>query len=135
MADVSDYYRIISVEDNVIHAELMGFWSDEVIEQFGSEIQTMFREAVVSLGGKRFILLADWSGSPVFGPRAEEHLAESMRIFKQHNGYRVIEVVPRALVRIGLRKAADQTGEDDFRIEVKTLAEAHEVIRELKQEL
>jgi hypothetical protein len=135
MADVSDYYRIVSVEDNAIYAELKGFWSDEVIAQFGPEIQTMFREAVMSLEGKRFILVADWSGSPVFGPRAEEHLAESMRIFKQHNGYRVIEVVPKALVRIGLRKAADQVGEDDFRIEVKTLAEAREVIEELKQDL
>ena len=135
MADVSNYFRVASIEGNVITVELMGFWSDQVIEEFGPEIQRGFKEAIKSFGGKRFILVADWSGSPVFGTKAQGHLAQSMMLFKEHNGYKVIEIVPKALVRIGLRKAADQTGEDDFRIEVKTLAEAREVIRELKQEL
>ena len=135
MADVSDYFRVVSVKDNVIHIELKGFWSDEVIEQFGPTIQAGFRKAVLSLKGKKFILVADWSGSPIFGPRAEEHLAESMTIFKQHNGYKVVEVVPKALVRIGLQKAAAQTGEDDFRMVVKNFTEARKVIEELKQEL
>jgi len=135
MADVSDYFEVVSIEENVLHIELKGFWSDEVIEQFGPTIQAGFRKAVVSLKGKRFILLADWSGSPIFGPRAEEHLAESMMIFKQHNGYKVVEIVPKALVRIGLQKAAAQTGEDDFRIVVKNFTEAREVVEELKQDI
>jgi hypothetical protein len=135
MAEVSDYFRVVSIEGNILHIELKGFWSDEVIEQFGPAIQKGFRKAVLSLKGKRFILVADWSGSPVFGSRAEEHLAESMTIFKQHNGYKVVEIVPKALVRIGLKKAAAQTGEDDFRIVVKNLAKARKVVEELKQDL
>ena len=66
MADVSNYFRVASIEGNVITIELMGFWSDQVIEEFGPEIQRGFKEAIKSVGGKRFILVADWSGSPVF---------------------------------------------------------------------
>jgi hypothetical protein len=135
MADVSDYFRVASIEDNVIRIELKGFWSDQVIERFGAGIQSAFKEAVVSLGGKRFILVADWSESPVFGTKAQGHLAQSMTIFKEHNGYKTIEIVPKALVRMGLKEAAAQTGEDDFRIVVGTEAEARELLEKLKSEL
>lgn len=133
--DISSYFEIVSIEDRLLHVELKGFWSDQVMERLSPEIQAAFEKAVIGFGGKRFILLADWSGCPVFGPKAEKHLTESMNIFKRHNGYKVVEVVPKTLVRIGLRKAAIQTGEDDFRIVVSTLAEAREVIERLDQDL
>jgi hypothetical protein len=135
MATVSDYYRIVSVKGRVLHAELKRSWSDKVMDQFSAEIQAMFTKAVKSFGGKRFILLADWSDSPIFGPKAEIHLAESMRIFKENNGYKVVEVVPATLVKIGLKNAAARTGEDDFRIVVTSLAKAWEVIKRLEQDL
>jgi hypothetical protein len=135
MADVSNYIRVASIKDNVVNIELKGFWSDQVIEEYGPEIQRVFKEAVTSLRGKRFILVADWSESPVFGIKAQGHLAQSMTIFKEHNGYKVIEIVPKALVRMGLKEAAAQTGEDDFRIVVGTHAEAREVLERLKSEL
>lgn len=135
MADLSDYFRIVSAEDHVVHIELKAFWSDEVIDQFGAEIQASVTRAIESLGGKRAILLADWSESPVFGRKAEEHLAQALTIFKQHNGYKVVEVVPKTLVKMGLTRVAAQTKEDDFRITVSTLAEAQEVIERLKKDL
>ena len=135
MVDISDYFELVSIEDNVINIELKGFWSDRVIEEYGSEIQEAFKEAITSLGGKRFILVADWSGSPVFGAKAQGHLAQSMTLFKEHNGYKTIEIVPKALVRIGLKEAAAQTGEDDFRIVVGTHAEAQEALERLRAEL
>jgi hypothetical protein len=135
MTDISDYFRLVSVEDNVIHIELKNFWSDQVMDQFGAEIQARVTRAMASLRGKRPILLADWSGSPVFGSKAEEHLAQSLKVFKQYNGYKVIEVVPRTLVRMGLKKVAAQMGEEDLRITVSTLAEAQEVIEKLKRDL
>jgi hypothetical protein len=58
-----------------------------------------------------------------------------MTIFKEHNGYKTIEIVPKALVRMGLKEAAAQTGEDDFRIVVGTEAEARELLEKLKSEL
>jgi hypothetical protein len=133
--DVSNYFRVTSVEDNVVNIELKGFWSNQVIEEFGPEIQRRFREAITSLGGKRFVLVADWVESPVFGAKAQEHLAQSMTLFKEHNGYKAIEIVPKALVRMGLKEAAAQAGEDDFRIVVETHAEAQEVLEKLKSEL
>ena len=135
MTDISEYFRLVSVEDNVIHIELKNFWSDQVMDQFGTEIQETVTRAMKSLKSKRPILLADWSGSPVFGSKAEEHLAQSVKVFKQYNGYKIIEVVPKAVVELKLKKVATQTGEEDFRITVSTLTEAQEVIEKLKSEL
>ena len=135
MANLSDYFEIVSVRGNVLTIKLKGFWSDDVIEEYGPAIQVAYTEAVVSLGDKRFILVADWSESPVFGDKAKEHLAESMRIFKEHNGYKVIEIVPRALVRIGLKQAAEQSGEDNFRVVVANDAEACEALEQLLPDL
>ena len=131
----SDYIRLVSIKDNVIHIELDGFWSDQVIDQFGPEMQAVFENAVLSLRGKRYILLADWSGSPIFGRKAEAHVTQSMVIFKKYHGYKVVEVAPKTLLKMGLKKAAAQTEKDDFRIVVSTLAEAHEVIERLKREM
>jgi hypothetical protein len=47
----------------------------------------------------------------------------------------VVEIVPRSLVKMGLRKVAAQTGKDNIRITVSTLAEAQGVIEGLKKEL
>ena len=135
MTDISDYFNLVSIEGNVIHIELKNFWSDQVMDQFGAEIQATVTRALASLRGKRPILLADWSGSPIIGSKAEEHLAESVKIFKQYNGYKVIEVVPKTLVKMGLKKVAAQLGEKDFRVTVSTLAEAREVIERLKRDL
>jgi hypothetical protein len=135
VSDVSKYFKVVSIEDNVVNIELKGFWSDQVVEEFGPEIQRMFEEAVTSFGGKRFIIVADWAESPVFGAKAQEHLAESMKLFKEQNGYKAIEIVPKALVRMGLKEAAAQAGEDDFRIVVGTRAEAQKVLERLKSEL
>ena len=135
MTGISEYFRLVSVNDNVIHIELKGFWSDDVMDQFSEEILGTVTRAYESLRGKRPILLADWTESPIFGSKAEEHLAESVKVFKQYNGYKVIEVVPKTLVKMGLRKVAAQTGEEDFRIAVNTLAEAWDVIEELQKDL
>ena len=135
MTDISDYFRLVSIEDNVIHIELENYWSDQVMDQFGAEIQARITRAMASLRGKRPILLADWSESLIFGSKAEEHLAQAVKVFKQYNGYKVIEIVPQTLVRIRLKKVAAQMEEEDFRITVKTLAEAQEVIEKLKRDL
>ncbi len=135
VTDVTNYFEIISIKDNLIHAKLKGAWSDRVMNQFSEEIQTRFEQAVLSLKGRRFILLADWSDGLILGPKAETHLARSMVIFKQNNGHKVVEVVPKALVRIELRQAAKLTREDNFRIVVSTMAEAWEVIEKLQKEI
>lgn len=137
MADVSDYYKIISIEGNVLHTSLEKFWSDQVIEQFGAEIQEIFTKAVKSFSGKPFIQLANWSESPVLGPKAIVHMTESMKIFKENNGYKVVEVVPAGMVKVGLSNAASQSGGggDDFRIVVNDLDTAWKEVKRLQQEL
>lgn len=135
MADVSDFYKIVSTEGNVLHASLGGFWSDEVLDQYGAEIQAIFTKAVKSFGGKPFILLANWSESPVLGSKAVAHLSESMKIFRENNGYKIVEVVPASMVKIGLRNAATKAGGDDNRVVVSTLDQAWEEVKKMQKEL
>ncbi len=132
---ISDYYNIVSIEDRVIHDEMKGFWSDQVIDQIGPEFLKLWEDAVTSLGGKPFITLTDWSACPVMTDKAKEYLAKAMTILKQHNGLKVVEVVPKQTTRFSIQAAARQAGEDDFRIVVATLSEALDLVKELEKDL
>jgi hypothetical protein len=134
MADISEYYKVISIEGNLFHVELAGFWSDEVMDKISPDMQRIFKESVLSFGGKPIIHLAHWTTTPVFGQKATNHLTESMKFFKEHNGYKTIEIVPTSMVKVGLRNAAAAAG-DDFRIQAKDITEAREIIKRLQQEL
>lgn len=133
--NIDDYHRIVSIQDNVIHVEIKGFWDDHVIDQIGTEFIARYENAIKQLHGKRFITLADWSTCPVLGKRMIEYLGKAMLLVKRYNGYKVVEVIPKALAQMGIKTAAEQTGKDDFRIVVSSLAEAQKVIAQLKQEL
>jgi hypothetical protein len=134
MEDISTYYKVISLEGNVFHAELGGFWSDETMDKYSVEIQKIFKESILSFGGKPIIHLAQWTTTPVFGRKATIHLTESMKFLKEHNVYKAVEVVPSSMVKVGLRNAAAAAG-DDFRIPAKDLTEAWEIIKGLQQEI
>jgi hypothetical protein len=134
MADISNYYKVISLEGNLFHVELDGFWSDEVMDRISTDMQKIFKDSVLSFGGKPIIHIAHWKTTPVFGRKATTHLTESMKFFKEHNGYKTIEIVPTTMVKVGLRNAAAEAG-DDFRIQAKDIVEAMEIYKKLQQEL
>lgn len=133
--NIDDYYRVISVQDNVVHVEIKGFGDDRIIDQIGPQFLALYENAVKQCRGKRFITLADWSTCPVLGKKMIEYFSKAMLILKRYNGYKVVEVIPKALAQIGVKTAAEQTGKDDFRIVVSSLAEAQKVIEQLKREL
>lgn len=133
--NIDDYYRIVSIQDNVIHVEIRGFWEDRIIDQIGPEFIALYENAVKQFQGKRYITLADWSTCPVLGKKMIEYFSKAMLVVKRNNGYKVVEIIPKALAQLGVKAAAEQTGKDDFRIVVSSLAEAQKVIAQLKQEL
>ena len=133
--DVSKYFRIVSAENNVVHVEHRGSWSDEVIEQMGDEFFRLWKEAVDSMEGERFIVLADVAGFQAVGPKLQEYLTRAMSYAKAHNLYKAVEVISRAQAQIGVKDAAMETGKDDFRTVVTSLAQAQKVIEKLKEEL
>ncbi|GAK55130.1 hypothetical protein U27_01961 [Candidatus Vecturithrix granuli] len=133
--NIDNYYRVVSIQGNVIHVEIKGFWDDRIIDQIGPEFLRLYENAIKQLHGKRFITLADWSTCPVLGKKMIDYFSKAMLLVKRYNGHKVVEVIPKALAQIGVKAAAEQTGKDDFRIVVTSLAEAQKAIEQLKQEL
>lgn len=133
--DISKYFRIVSAENSVVHVEHRGSWSDKVIEQMGDEFFRLWKDAVDSIGGERFIVLADLTDFRALGPKLQEYLTRAMSYAKTHNLYKAVEVVSQAQAQIGIKDAALATGKDDFRIVVTSLAQAQKVIEKLKDEL
>ena len=137
MADVSDYYKVITCEDNLFHVELGGFWSDEVMDKYNDAIQKIFRDSVLSFNGAPIIHFAHWTTTPALGPKAIAHVTESQQFFKAHNGYKVVELIPSSMVKVGLRNAANKSGAegDELRFVAKDLDDAWVIINKLKEEL
>jgi hypothetical protein len=81
--NIADYYQVVSIQENVIHVEIKGFWSDNIIDEIGPEFVKIYENAVKSLGGKRFITLADWSTCPVLGKKAIHYLTQAMMVLFQ----------------------------------------------------
>jgi len=133
--DISDYYRIVEVQDRYVHDEVTGFWSDKVVERVGPEFLRIWKRAAESFGGREYITLTDWSACPVLTERAKEFLVKAMDILKATNGQKVVEVVPKRTTRLSLRSAALQSGEDDFRIIVESLSEGKKIVEELVSNL
>ena len=69
--DATKYFRIISVTKGVMHFEMMGFWSDEVVDQIGGAFLSRLKEAIAeaSSAGK-FIVLADFTDLNVLSQKA-----------------------------------------------------------------
>ena len=57
--DISDYLEVLSTEDRILHFKVKGFWTDEVVAQLGTQTLALLKEAVDSMGGKRFLALSD----------------------------------------------------------------------------
>ncbi|MCP4896878.1 MAG: hypothetical protein GY906_07870 [bacterium] len=133
--DISDYYNIVSIDDHVIHDELKGFWSDQIIDEIGPEFLKLWEDAVKSFNGRPFITLTDWSDCSVMTDKAKEYLAKAMTIFKQHNGRNVVEVVPKTTTRLSIEAAARNAGAPTFRTVVTSLSEALDLVKKLKDEL
>ena len=133
--EISRYFRIVSAENNVVHVEHRGSWTDEVIEQMGDEFFRLWKNAIDSMGGERFIVLADVSDFQAVSPKLQEYLTRAMSYAKTHNLYKAVEVISKAQTQVGIKDAAMETGKDDFRIVATSLAQAQKVIEKLKEEL
>ena len=133
--DVSKYIRIVSAENNVVHVEHRGDWTDEVIEQMGDEFFRLWKEAVDSMKDERFIALADVSNFETVSPKLQKYLTRAMSYALAHNMYKTVEVISKAQAQIGIKDAALKTARPDFRVFATSLASAQEMAEKLKKEL
>ena len=133
--DTSDYFEVVSTQDRVFHFRLKGFWTAEVAAQAGVQFLTIFNEVVESMGGKKFLILADNTDFKSPSKEVKEAMTQSMKYARERNLYKAVEVTPSALGRLGIQQAAEELDKDDFRIVVTSVEEAWEKINELKQSL
>ncbi|MBT3602962.1 MAG: hypothetical protein HN521_07830 [Candidatus Latescibacteria bacterium] len=105
--DLSDFFEIRSLEDSVFHFKLKGLWTDEVSDQIEEQYLQMWKEAVDSMQGERFIVLADTQEFKPPYQRAKLLIAESMKYAVEHNLYKSVEVMPSAIMRLAIQQAAD----------------------------
>ena len=134
--DVTEYFKVVSVSDHVVHLVNSGFWSDEVAEQIGNAIVSDFRKAAREAAREGpFIVLADLRRLEVLSRQARLALSRVMSCAKAYGMYRAVEVVPNAITRLSIRDAAALTGTPDFRIALTSMEEALETVETLKQEL
>lgn len=133
--DVSKYFEIVSAKDRVIHVEHRGNWTNAVINQMGDEFFRLWKEAVDSMGGERFIVLADVSNFETVNPKLQKYLTRVMSYALTHNMYKTVEVIAKAQAQIGIKDAALDTGQPDFRILVTSLESATKKVEKLKKEL
>jgi hypothetical protein len=133
--DISKYFEIISAEDRVVHVEHRGNWTDKVIEEMGEEFLRRWRKAVDSMGGERFIILADVSNFESVSPTLQKYLTKAMSYATERNVYKAVEIVAKAQAQIGIKDAALRTGKDNFRIVVTSLARAKQMVEKLKKDL
>ena len=134
--DVARYFRIAAVSGHVLHLEMKGFWSDEVVEQIQSDVMLQFNEAAAEvLQEGPYIVLADLSHLEVLSQKGRAFLSNAMKHAKEHGMYKAVEVVPNAITRLSTREAAETSGKDDFRTLTKSLDEAAPIVDELARQL
>ena len=133
--EISDYFEIVSAEDSVFHFRVMGFWTDEVVAQIGTQFLERIEQGVDGMEGKKFLLFVDTTEFKPPSQKVKEVMTQVMVYAREHNLYKTVEVMPSAVTRIAVQQAAQDSGKDDFRIVVSSVEEAWEKINELKQEL
>lgn len=132
---IADYFFVVSTKDSVFHFQLKGLWTEDVVVQISTQMLALFKQAVDSMGGRRFLVLADLREFLPPAQQAKEIVTQTMKYAREHNLYKTVEVMPSALSRLAIRQSAEATGQDDFRVVVATLEEAWVEINKLKQSL
>ncbi|MEI8306008.1 MAG: hypothetical protein WCF99_02970 [Chloroflexales bacterium] len=130
---ITDYFEVVSTNDRVVYVRLKGFWTDALVAQISTQFLKQFNEAVDSMRGKRFLTLADLTELKPPSEKTKESIAQAMRYAKDHNLYKTVEVMPSAVTRIAVRQAAEETGNDDFRVVVSSVDDGWAEISKMKR--
>lgn len=133
--DIAEYFEVVSTNDRVFHFRLKGFWTDKVAEQIGERFLSLFKNAVDSMDGEKFLALADTSEFKPPYSKAKAAITQTMKYAREHNLHKSVEFMPSAVTQVAVRLAARESGEDDFRVVVTSMEDARAEINRLKQEL
>jgi len=130
---MKDYFEFTS-DNFVINLKLKGFWSKSETEEIGPWLVHGFQYEIDSMKSDKFVILVDMAdfGTPssVLAP----YIGECMK-YASTRVYKVIEIVPKATVRLGLKRLSKENGLDQLRIVVASKEDAEIQIDSLKNEV
>ena len=77
--DIAEHFEIVSLTKHVLHIEIKGFWSDQVVDEIGDLFLTRVKKAIDKISTRgRFILLVELSS-----PRSR--LPESCNLVEENS--------------------------------------------------
>ncbi len=129
-----DYFRIISSIGRVLHVEIKGFISDEIIDDIKEPILNEFNHAIFAFGGKPWIILVDMREFRPTSKKGRQLLSAMMKRSQENGLYHAVEIVPSALTRLSLHSSANSAGFESFSI-VESMDEALRVVADKQKTL
>ena len=132
---ISEYFEVVSAKDQVLHFELKNFWDKKFTTELGDVFFEEFKKAVDSFDKKKFVALADLSEFGVPSSEAKEYIGKGMKYALENNLYKSVEVIPKAISKMGVDQAAKKSGKDDFRVVSKDRSEGLKLVEALRKEI
>ena len=129
------FFEFVSTKNRIIHFRLKGFWNSSIAEEPSIEFINELTEAVNKMNGKPFITLVDVSTFVPTPAPVQKMMKEAMAITRDRKVYKTIQILPDALRRMGLNRAANGVQRDDYRIVVANEQEGFEMIEKIRETL
>lgn len=128
--DINDYIEIISTSNKVLHFKVKGFWSNKLISCCEDKIFQVWKKAVDSFGGQKFISLPDLTEFKPSQEKGTELVAKLMKYAQENNLYHSVQIAPTALARVNVSVPSSKAGHSAYRTVTKSLEEALKVVEE-----
>lgn len=132
---ISEYFEVVSTNNRVLHFELKNFWDKKFTKELGATFFEEFKKAVDSFNNEKFVALADLSAFGVPSSDAKEFIGKGMKYAVENNLYKSVEIIPKAIAKMGIDQAAKKNVQDNFRVVSKDKSDAMRIVEDLKKEI
>lgn len=133
--NISNYFEVVSTDNQIFHFKIKNFWDDNFIKNGGPIFWNSFVQGVDSFGKKKFIVLADLSEFKAPSEETKNYIGKGMKYALANGLYKTVELINRAVPKMGVDQAAKEVNASDFRIVTNDRTEALETIRKLKADI
>lgn len=133
--DISNYFEIVSTNNQIFHFKLKNFWDEKFIQKGGPVFWENFVNGVDSFGKERFVVLADLSGFKAPTEETRSYIGKGMKYALANGLYKSVELIDKTVPKMGVDQAAKEVSGDNFRVITKDKSEALEIVKKLKSEI
>ena len=135
MRNYDQFFEFVSAENRVIHFKLKGFWNSSITEEASKSFISELIASIEKMNGMPFITLVDVSTFVPTPAPVQKMMKEAMAITRDKKVYKTVQILPDALRRMGLSRAANGVQRDDYRIVVASEQEGFDMVEKIKETL